>query len=299
MKDEAIAPVVAFLLILTIVVSFFSIINAYYIPSLKQQSEVEHLQFVEEHFLELSPKIYQLLLVWQNASVKESIQLGGGDVVFSPIKSSGFLQIDYNDTSLSTISLDNFPESSHIFPINITYRPVGNYWINQGYNWTNGIVFVTKAGKSTSLQSIIDNENDLSNENKRYYDLLLPKISYNIYGNNLTFLIFDIINIEKPVQQSINGNGFGSIIIALNKTYEGNQNLTHEIESNSMKININNNIKTEYLLNERFNDVFREINFKTNKSFWNKNTNTLTNENYYSENVSLQLRIWNLSFNVQ
>ena len=53
-KNDAVSPVVAFMLLLMIVVSFISVLNAYYIPSLKQQSEIEHLHNVEQSFLKMT-----------------------------------------------------------------------------------------------------------------------------------------------------------------------------------------------------------------------------------------------------
>ena len=94
MKEEAVSPVVAFMLLLMIIVSFISILNAYYIPSLKQQAEIEHLYNVEQSFLKISSDILQILTFKQNMTMTESIQLGGGDVYFSPIKSSGYLEVN-------------------------------------------------------------------------------------------------------------------------------------------------------------------------------------------------------------
>ena len=301
MKDDAIAPVVAFLLILMVLVSIFSLFNAYYIPSLKQQSEVEHLQMVEESFNDLSPKIYQLLLVWQNSSILESVPLGGGDVFLSPIRSSGYLGIEYNDSPLSTLTIENYPVSSNILIMNITYQPVGNYWINQIYNWTNGAVFIKKGKKTTSLLSVDDDEIEISSEEKQFFDMLLPKISYNIYGHNLTYLSLDLINMEKSDQSYINGNAFGTIIFDLYKSFESTKNLTRKTGENFQTIDLSGDSQNKYCIKESIDNAFQEISRKTNNSFisWNNQDFTITNNNIDPENLSFQVRIWNLSTKVK
>ena len=57
MKDDALAPVIAVMLILAAIVTFLSIYNAIYIPSMKESSEVEHLQNVESAFQHFSSDI--------------------------------------------------------------------------------------------------------------------------------------------------------------------------------------------------------------------------------------------------
>ncbi|WP_319579862.1 hypothetical protein [uncultured Methanospirillum sp.] len=159
MRDDAVSPIVAFMLLLMVIVSFISILNAYYIPSLKQQAEVQHLHLVEESFSKITPDMLQILTFRKNLSMKESFPLGGGDVIFSPLKSSGYLEVN---TTLQSEPLSNISVQVNGNPIeNITsvinqtkivFRPVGNFWISQGYVWNDGVLNVTKGNRITFLQ---------------------------------------------------------------------------------------------------------------------------------------------------
>jgi len=72
--------------------------------------------------------------------MNELVQLGGGDVYFSPVKASGYLEVNTSleDEPLVNISIKIDGEScdlhSEIHRTKVLYRPVGNFWINQGKN---------------------------------------------------------------------------------------------------------------------------------------------------------------------
>ena len=86
-SDEAIAPVVAGLLILAVIVTVLSVYFTTYVPSLKEEAEIEHLSSVEREFLSFSSDIENA--VWQKTQgrLSRNIELGGGDVFLSSIKS--------------------------------------------------------------------------------------------------------------------------------------------------------------------------------------------------------------------
>ena len=225
MKEEAVSPVVAFMLLLMIIVSFISILNAYYIPSLKQQAEIEHLYNVEQSFLKISSDILQILTFKQNMTMTESIQLGGGDVYFSPIKSSGYLEVNstlekepLGKIILKKNNIEVKELKSNINSTSIIYRPVGNFWINQGYEWRDGVINITKDKKWTYL----DHTNDInaSLERNSYIEMLSPKITVEEYQKNVTSIKIDLLSIEKSEDiRSYNGNGLGKIFIELKKSF--------------------------------------------------------------------------------
>ena len=66
MRDDAIAPVIAAMLILAALVTFFSIWNAVYVPSMKESSEVGHLENVESAFQHFSSDIDYAASSYQN-----------------------------------------------------------------------------------------------------------------------------------------------------------------------------------------------------------------------------------------
>ncbi len=149
MKQEgAIAPVIGVLLILTIIVSAIALLNATYIPNLKQQSEIEHLASVEKAFLDLSSDIERMIAFGDCATVRRHIQLGGGEAPFSGLRSSGTLRI--NESVAWLIKVDG-TWISYPTLVTISYQPIGNFWQNQGYVWEAGVVNITKGSRTTWL----------------------------------------------------------------------------------------------------------------------------------------------------
>jgi len=256
MKDEGVSPVVAFMLLLMVVVSFLSVLNAYYIPSLKQQAEVQHLHSVEESFSRISSDILQVLTFRQNITIKEPVELGGGDVLFSSIKSSGYLEVNSSlqSTPLSSMKISNYSNANPIKTIGVIinssqvqYRPVGNFWINQGYQWKDGVLNVTKANRLTYLQYTDDSDGQASAERNAYYEMFKPRFEFESYENNTTNIKLDLVNlVNQSSYKATNGNGVGIIEITLDKSDEiqGEINETSKIvfinevpDSNSIDIN--------------------------------------------------------------
>lgn len=160
MKEEAVSPVIAFMLLLMIVVSIISLLNAYYIPSLKQQAEIEHSGKVHQSFLQIGADINRFLTFQQDGIIQERILLGGGDVPLSPLRSSGALRIK-DDGWISSLTVTNNSGYSFFFNftlISLSYHPVGNFWSNQGYIWRAGVLNITKGNKTTWAEYIDDAE---------------------------------------------------------------------------------------------------------------------------------------------
>ncbi|MCA1916919.1 hypothetical protein [Methanospirillum hungatei] len=306
MKDDAVSPVVAFMLLLMIVVSFISVLNAYYIPSLKQQAEIDHLHNVEQSFLKISSDILQILTFRQNMTMSESIQLGGGDVYFSSVKSSGYLEVNTSvqDNPLYTINIQVENKDDHIIysqysEINqskIIFRPIGNFWINQGYEWEDGIIYITKGNRKTSL-IYSDTDEKIQQTRNNYYNMSLPRIKLSESQNNLTNIIIDIINIENPLQKrSYSGNGYGSFIVDLKKVkqYSAPLNISEKIIFDTSNSAVN------YGVDSTINDTFYRSIPWTN-AIWDHNSFTLTIPNnpiLLMENKipDLTINLWNLSF---
>ncbi|MDD3574467.1 MAG: hypothetical protein PHD71_05465 [Methanospirillum sp.] len=305
MKDDAVSPVVAFMLLLMVVVSFISVLNAYYIPSLKQQAEIEHLHNVEQSFLKISSDILQVLTFRQNLTMNEPIQLGGGDVYFSPIKSSGYLEVNTSlqNNPLYSINIEVknkediiYSQYSEINRSKIIFRPIGNFWINQGYEWEDGIIHVTKGNRKTSLK-YSDTDEKLPIDRNNYYNMSLPRIQLSEYQNNLTNIVIDIVNIENPLQKrSYSGNGYGSLIVDLKKVkqYSAPLNIGEKI------IFDYSNSADDYRVGSTINETFYRSVPWTNAN-WDDNTLTLTVPNdpillVDNKIPDLKMNLWNLSF---
>jgi len=83
-----------------------------------------------------------------------------------------------------------YNQSSEINRSKIFFRPIGNFWINQGYEWEDGILNITKGNRNTSLKySDTDEKIQLSKNN--YYTMSLPRIQLSEYQNNLTKIVID------------------------------------------------------------------------------------------------------------
>ena len=168
MRDDAVAPVIAVMLILAGIVTILSIWNAVYVPSLKASAEVEHLQNVETAFEHFSSDIdYAVSSHQYNLVFSEPVQLGGGDTVVNQIKSSGSLKVQDESHPIYTLILSNEagPElTTEGTIVNISYVPVSNFWQDQGYSWQYGYINVTK--NSGTLATPLDyyNMTDVQNE---------------------------------------------------------------------------------------------------------------------------------------
>jgi len=154
-KEDAVAPVVAVMLILAVIVTFFAAWNAYFVPSMKEQSEITHVRQVEAGFLKFSSDIETAASLKKKIRFSESIPLGGGDFTFDPVKSGGFLRIQREDKGYMLVDVVNDSTkrpSNALRMVNFTYQPVNNFWQDQGYVWSFGNVNVTKGSLSTPLQ---------------------------------------------------------------------------------------------------------------------------------------------------
>lgn len=169
MRDDAIAPVIAAMLILAALVTFFSIWNAVYVPSMKESSEVGHLENVESAFQHFSSDIDYAASSYQNNLIfSEPVQLGGGDVMVNLLKSSGTLQVQNETDPIYTLILTDGAGNTVALVnssiVDFSYQPVNNFWQNQGYRWQYGYINVTKYGElSTPLgyYNMTDVENEI------------------------------------------------------------------------------------------------------------------------------------------
>ncbi len=269
MRDDAVSPIVAFMLLLMVIVSFISILNAYYIPSLKQQAEVQHLHLVEESFSKITPDMLQILTFRKNLSMKESFPLGGGDVIFSPLKSSGYLEVN---TTLQSEPLSNISVQINGNPIQnltsvinqtkIVFRPVGNFWIRQGYVWNDGVLNVTKGNRITFLQYPDTDTGRANNERDSYYEMLFPRIKIETNQNNTSSIQIDLVNIENPGSyRFVSGNGVGNINIQIKESNKTSLRLDNQTTIRFQFFNYNTHI---FNCNSSFDKAKSEINYMNN-----------------------------------
>ncbi len=144
-RESAVAPVVAVLLILAVLMTIISLYSAIYVPALKEQSEIEHLAGVEDAFLKFSSDIESAILTKSEGTVTRNVELGGGSVVLSPLKSGGIMEVK-NETPTWTYKIykDGYDAQENLIAqsllVNFSYESVGNFWMDNGYLWDYGIV---------------------------------------------------------------------------------------------------------------------------------------------------------------
>ena len=190
--EDAVSPVIGLMLILTILVSVIALLNATYIPGLKQQSEIDHLAKVEEAFSAMSSDIERMIAFGDESIVRERLPLGGGDVVFSGLRSSGTVRID-SDIPLTPVTWmiynNSFWQDVPVPLVTITYQPVGNFWQNQGYIWHNGLLNVTKGDRTTWLTYGDGSDADTTMSD---FILALSPITYDTVEGNLLILLYHL-----------------------------------------------------------------------------------------------------------
>jgi hypothetical protein len=149
MKDDAVAPVIAVMLILAAVVTFLAVWNGVYVPSMKQSAEIGHIQNVESAFLHFSSDLGRTVSARQDyLTMSEPVQLGGGDFFLDTLRSSGSLSVQEEPKPVYYLAL--YDENDVIVGevkgtlVNISYEPQGNFWQDQGYRWQYGYINVTK-----------------------------------------------------------------------------------------------------------------------------------------------------------
>jgi len=297
MKDTAVSPVIAFMLLLMIIVSFISVLNAYYIPSLKQQAEVQHLHSVEESFSKVSSDILQVLSFRQNITMKEPVELGGGDVVLSSLRSSGYLEVVTNlqEKPLShiSISLNSNPQpimESNVSSSRILYRPVGNFWVNQGYEWRDGVLNVTKGNRKTYLDYTDESDKNAGDDTKRYFQMFAPRID--LKSTPQTIRIDLLQNEETGRNRSVSSNGAATIWVEMK---ESSQRTIPLEPTNTITFTFSGSDEDIVGFKSGVNQTFSQWS-NNNQSIWESDNFTLNIiENNQNDYPNLTLAVWNLS----
>ena len=218
-KEEGIAPIIAMLLILAVIVTVMSVYT--YVPSLKEEAEIDHLSNVEKEFLSFSSDLENA--VWQKSEgrLSRSLVLGGGDVFLSSVKSGGILKVQ-EDARLFNITNSTGIIYNSSF-VKFSYEPVSNFWQDQGYSWQYGYVSLTTGyNVTTPLQYTDMNDTIQSVENdsgifkslfdiEYMYNLVFEKDDKGNYtGNrflNCTEVTLTIASLEKGEKDYVSGNG--------------------------------------------------------------------------------------------
>ena len=234
MKDDAISPIIAAMLILAAIVTFFSIWNTFFVPSMKESAEVEHLQNVESAFVHFSSDIDYAVSSHQDKLVfSEPLPLGGGDTLVNPLKSSGILQVQNEPEPVYTLNLANGAGATILHlnatVVNLSYEPVNNFWQDQGYTWQYGYINVTKSGKlatplgyytMTDVTTALNQSGPLQTLAQSFVagsatqnmTPLQTTAGYSVMNGNCTSLDLWMVNVgASPDHNFVSSNGFGTL----------------------------------------------------------------------------------------
>ena len=146
-KDDGVSNVVAMMLLLSVLVICIAVLSSSYIPDLKENAEAMHSQDVKEAFLRFGSDVDELFTTAQGGVYTQVFSLGGGDVLLSPSKSGGTVEIQ--TVNLGTV----LGYQEQITSVNVTYTPLLPYWEKQGYLYENGVVWVTKDDRKIPVHS--------------------------------------------------------------------------------------------------------------------------------------------------
>lgn len=152
-KDEAVSTVIALMLVLGIIATSIAIYSATYLPGLKQQSEIEHSREVADAFVRFGSDIDHVVSQKTSARFSEPFFLGGGEVILSPVRSSGSVTIGKEPLVHVTVMNTTQTEEAGTSIVNISYMPSFTTWEPQGYRWEYGFVEVTKDDRAVPQSS--------------------------------------------------------------------------------------------------------------------------------------------------
>ncbi|MGC9435800.1 MAG: hypothetical protein ACP5C4_06940 [Methanomicrobiales archaeon] len=230
MNQDAVAPVVAMMLIIAVLVTFLSIVNATIIPSYKQQAEVDHLHDVEEGILSFGSDLEMAAALGRPMRLSECIPLGGGNIILDPVRSGGTLQVRAEEQWIARIE----NESATLGFSNLSafsYAPVSNFWQDQGYVWRFGCVNVTKGqtglsviGRQTPLQFATMQEAEKDMEKSGFPASLIhledtgawtntSSLNKSTWLHNCTHLEIKMVTFVPGERAFISGNGLGRLIL--------------------------------------------------------------------------------------
>ncbi|MDD5142802.1 hypothetical protein [Methanoregula sp.] len=222
MSEDGVAPVVAVMLILAVVVTFFAAWNAYYVPSMKAQSEIAHIKDVESGFLRFSSDIETAVSLKRNVKLSEPLPLGGGDFLFDPVRSGGEIKV-YNASPDGYLRLNWTGEKSLENPdhflnlVAFSYKPVNNFWQNQGYGWKNGIVYVFNSERNLTTPLKDAKPDDITYDLAGILVEIEPVELYSDPPGNCSALIVRTVNITPDTKYNrVSGNG--NAMLALNSS---------------------------------------------------------------------------------
>ena len=269
--DDAVAPVVAAMLVLAVIVTFFSVWNAVYLPSLKEQSEMAQDRDAVSAISRFSADISTAAALKREMTTSQPFPMGGGGTIFSPLSSAGTLRVNEEPRLLYTVGITDsgidYETQGRL--VNFSYRPVNDFWIDQGYTWHYGYLNVTQgsslhgadgADLSTPLSypSMKDAYNSTASAGFARSLVEIEAIPwYNSSANCSHITVSSVSFSREPDASFISSNGIGtlSLAAAVNETEYGIPEIT---SPNALVIRVSRSVPEPFplALYEHINETF-------------------------------------------
>lgn len=217
-NKEAVSTVIALMLILGIISTAIAIYSAVYLPGLKQQSEIEQSRQVADAFARIGSSIDYSLSQKKDVRFRETLPLGGGAVLLSPVRSSGMISIQKEDLFSMTVTNDSETKRLGISTVNISYVPSFTTWEPQGYRWESGFIAVTKDGIAVPQSSQYGTMYDALADSGGFFSSFIE------FETNQQDLLITLINLtQKSDESCITGNSMATV--GVNTTLSKDMNI--------------------------------------------------------------------------
>lgn len=226
MNDDALSPVIAVMLILAVAVTIFSVYNAEYLPGMKQQAEVEHLQKVEESMVRFGSALENAISLKRPLIMSEPIVLGGGDILLHSARSAGTIRVQQEENPYVIVSLERDPGDITYIPlyfVNFSYWPIDNFWVDQGYSWQYGVINVSWVSGDRWIQSVPLQYSTMEKaKNEKYTNSSLSRtlIEYECNNVDCSNVTISAVNMVPGKRNFSSGNGVGSFELTMNSSAE-------------------------------------------------------------------------------
>jgi len=201
-NDAGVSTVVSVMLILAILAICMATFSATYLPGLKQNAEILHSEDVEEAFMRFSGDVDSVYALDRSAVFSETFKLGGGDILLSPSKSSGTVEIQ--NVSLGTLHVGN--NETILTTVNVSYTPYLTIWKPQGCRYENGLVWVTLGSIETpAYLTVFDGDSYADTHTKSWIEAMNK--SREIDNNTAKITLTDLYADPDPSANYVTGSG--------------------------------------------------------------------------------------------
>lgn len=242
MNDQALSTVIAAMLVLGIAVTVYAVYTAEYLPAMKQQAEVEHLQKVQESMVRFGSALENAVSLKRTMVITEPVILGGGDILLHSSRSAGTIRVEEEIPPVMTISVSSptINESYNLTMVNFSYWPIDNFWIDQGYRWQFGFINVSHVSGDRWYDEVplhyptMDQVQEMVN-NSSLAKTLVDVQPY--HSGQVDFVVYAVTMIPGQSHDFVSGNGIATLEInatVISKPYTG-ANVTFSIGDTHFK----------------------------------------------------------------